>query len=406
MASCRAPTFLELLVDAKTKALAKWPRENVMKTETRVEEFLKTFPSVEKLGEFWEDVRHLSWPETFGSPPWEFASSVAFQVFSSDHRQDPIQWLENQAQRYLGDPMLSAYHRDTLRALRSLEHNLILEGDQRQQIARDSMLRALSRGLKTGESPIRLPNGDSAAAVQYTDITFTGFGMREKSYFCVVTSADPLAGDLVLYSGSYPADAGGDAVKSYPMRQILRGVNAEPDLRELARIFRHSSHDRDGYQWGDTRGNDGDFGAEKLTHLVLLGYARRTGRDVPNQLGGVWPEVKVTPAGARAIIESGILLQMQQEQPRPTAKAAGSSGEFAFDAKTGAVLGPLYGDDPELAPVRIDVAELQDAYPDEEIAGREYDVLDLGYTTVNGIHEEPDEDWRAEFRDGRIGLRL
>lgn len=388
----------------KEKALVKWPRENVSARESRVKDFLNNFASVEKLHEFWEDTRHLSWPETFGSSPWEFAGSVAYQMFSSDHRQDPIQRVEHLAKRYVGDPALTAYHRDMLQALRGLEHRLILEGENGESIVTSALFRALSARLKS--SPRK--DAPSPAEVRYVEIGFTGLGLQEKPYVGVVTSPqdNPLAGDLVLHSGTYPDALEGEALKSYPMRQILRGMTVEPDLRELARIFRHSTHDRDGYQWGDTRGSDGDFGAEKLTQLVLLGYARRTGRDVPNQLGGVWPEVKVTPAGARAIIESGLLLKVQLEHPEPTAKARGSWGEFEFDAKTGAVLGPLYGEDPEKAPVRIDVAELQDAYPDEDIAGQSYDVLDLGYTAVDGVQVEPEEDWRAEFREGRVGLRM
>lgn len=388
----------------KEKALAKWPRENVSARESRVKDFLNNFASVERLHEFWDDTRHLSWPETFGSSPWEFAGSVAYQMFSSDHRQDPIQRVEQLAQRYVGDPALTSYHQDMLQALRGLEHRLILEGEHGEAIVTGALFRALSSRLKTSPRPDASP----PAEVRYVEIGFTGLGMREKPYVGVVTSPldNPLAGDLVLYSGTYPAALEGEALKTYPMRQILRGMTLEPDLRELARIFQHSHHDRDGYQWGDTRGNDGNFGAEKLTQLVLLGYARRTGRDVPNQLGGVWPEVKVTLAGARAIIESGLLLKVQLEHPRPTAKAMGSSGEFEFDAETGAVLGPLYGDDPQTAPIRIDMSELEDAYPHEEIAGQSYDVLDLGYTAVGGFQVEPDEDWRAEFREGRTGLRI
>ena len=40
--------------------------------------FLRTpFPDKASLAEFWYDTKPLSWPETFGASPWEFASSVA-----------------------------------------------------------------------------------------------------------------------------------------------------------------------------------------------------------------------------------------------------------------------------------------------------------------------------------------
>lgn len=404
-------------MDARARAMAKWPQESAAAVATRVEDFLDTYSSIEKLQEFWTDVKDLTWSESYGSSPWSFATSVAYQVFSSDHRADPILRLQQQRIRYQGDPLLLKYHDDLLRVISVLEDRLILDGDPRQSAVPTRLVRLLSRELKEGTTAVQLPSGEQLSSVRYIEACFDGLGMRDVPYFGVINSPDglPLSGDLVLYRGTYPDDAGRSPVRSYPMRQLLRGAKAEPDLQELARIFRQTSHGRDGYQWGNTPGNDGDYGCEKLTHLVLLGYVKRTGRDVPNQLGGSWPEVKVTPAGARAIIESGVLLRMQQESPRPVARARGSWGEFDFDAATGAVLGPLYGSDRELdpdgeadldlAPVRIDIAELQDTYPDEEIAGKCYDILDLGFQNVAGNNAEPDDDWRAEHRASSFSPR-
>lgn len=190
-----------------------------------------------------------------------------------------------------------------------------------------------------------------------------------------------------------------------PMKQLLRG-SAQPDLTEMARIFRHEGA-KGGYAWGDTRGSDGNRGAETLTHLVLRGFARRTGQDRSNLLGGSWPEVELTSAGMRVLIESGILAELQRNSPRPTAKARGLWGEFTFDAQTGSVLGPLYGTgiahekfDQGTAPVQIDIEELKSRYPSEEIANGSYDVLDLGFMTATGDHVMPDEEWRNEFREG------
>jgi hypothetical protein len=194
------------------------------------------------------------------------------------------------------------------------------------------------------------------------------------------------------------------------------------NLHELARIFRCGRQGVDGYQWGDTPGADGNYGKETLERLVTAGYAERTGRDVKNQLGGTWPEVKVTPTGARALIESGVLLKMQEVFPRAVAFGRGNCGNFTFDVTSGAVLGPLYvpdetyspGDgDPSrdeliaVAPIRIDVDELLERYPDEELEGHSYDVLDLGFQNVSGNHADPDEEWRDQFRPGtRLSCRM
>ncbi|MDH0342132.1 hypothetical protein [Chromobacterium haemolyticum] len=397
-------------MDAQQKALSRWAPEDTAAVEGRARSFLEQYPTIGQLEAFWNDVKDLEWQENGGVSPWPFATSVAYQVFSLDHRDDPVERLKQRRARYQNDPVMTKYHDDLIQVIHLLEERLIFDRDPRQSTVPTSLTRLLSRGPKDGHTAVCLPDGTSIEQVRFVEATFTGLGFCDAPFFGVISSpvSAPLSGDLVLYRGTYPADAAGKPVRSYPIRQLLRGTTTAPDLRELARIFRHTSHGREGYQWGNTLGNDGDYGGEKLAQLVLLGYAKRTGRDVPNQMGGVWPEVKVTPAGARAIIESGILLQMQQANPWPVAKARGTWGEFDFDAGTGAVLGPLYGSDrelnqdgeatPNLAPIRIDVEELRATYPDEDIAGANYDVLDLGYQNADGVRVEPDEDWRAEFR--------
>lgn len=68
-------------------------------------------------------------------------------------------------------------------------------------------------------------------------------------------------------------------------------------IKEIARIVQHSKDGVGAYQWGDTSGPDGGYGKETLDSLIEFGLAERTGRNVPNQLGGAWPEVKVTALG-------------------------------------------------------------------------------------------------------------
>lgn len=71
-------------------------------------------------------------------------------------------------------------------------------------------------------------------------------------------------------------------------------------LLELARIDAFNDG-VGGYQWGGTSGEDGNYGRETLDKLVEFGLAERTGGYVPNALGGVWPEVRVTDVGRDVI---------------------------------------------------------------------------------------------------------
>jgi len=394
---------------SKDKALAKWPREATGQ-QGRVERFLAVFPTLEKLREFWDDTRELSWPETYGSSPWEFAGSVAHQIFNHKGVR-PIPGLLDKLKDHRdggrADAGLALYYSDLVRAIRAIELDMILAGDMAPNFAL-AAFRALSKGTLSGAVPVTMASGATLHEVRYCTFEQSGLYFEKAPFFAVLPGdgVDLVAGELQVYAGHYPDDACDRPIMAIPMKQLLRG-SAQPDLTELARVFRYEGL-KGGYAWGDTRGADGNRGAETLTHLVLRGLARRTGHDRPNQLGGSWPEVEVTAAGMRTLIESGMLLESQKAAPRPTATARGSWGEFEFDAQTGAVLGPLYGTgadssefDPATAPVRIDIEELKSSYPDEEIAGGSYDVLDLGFITAAGQYAEPDEDWRDEFREGR-----
>lgn len=92
----------------------------------------------------------------------------------------------------------------------------------------------------------------------------------------------------------------------------MTGYDHLPELGELARIALYGENATGGYQWGDTKGPDGGFGHETLSSLVQQGWAARTGREVKNQLGGVWPEVKVTPAGIQMLLKAGLRLPVER----------------------------------------------------------------------------------------------
>lgn len=56
-----------------------------------------------------------------------------------------------------------------------------------------------------------------------------------------------------------------------------------------------------GYQWGDWRNADGNFGGTRLDMLEEFGLAERTGKSARNNMGGSWPEVRVTELGMEVI---------------------------------------------------------------------------------------------------------
>lgn len=366
----------------KALMLQKWPRESLR--DDRVAVFAERFPTIERLHEFHEDTRNLAWPESFGQSPWEFSGMVAHLVFA----------CEAKVPDHFDEPWRS----DLVRAIEGLEDRHILAGD-RARIFRDRLFRVVARGLQ--DQPTR-----------HATFTMTSPFYFRDAHFVAALQADdnPLQGNIVIYRGQeFLTERLPIAV--FPVREIIRTPSADINLMELARIFRFASG-HDGYQWGDTRGDEGGFNAETLACLALLGYARRTGNDVPNGLGGTWPEIEVTPAGVLALMKSDVMNELQKTMTAAKATvpiatiASGAWGNFDFCVRTGAVLGldPLgvhHESRAEDMPVRIDVSELATAYPDEEIAGQTYDILDVGYWMADGRYESPEEDFREELRHCR-----
>lgn len=84
-------------------------------------------------------------------------------------------------------------------------------------------------------------------------------------------------------------------IKAYPGQE-----NDLETLTELVRIERFCGG-TSGYQWGNTRHKDGNYGGNKLDALEEMGLAVRTGGKHPNGLGGTWPEVEVTQRGHEVI---------------------------------------------------------------------------------------------------------
>lgn len=86
----------------------------------------------------------------------------------------------------------------------------------------------------------------------------------------------------------------------------------------------------------------------------------------------------------------------------------GNHGRLEVDAETGIVVSRDGACDCELCNMpevnyghigRFDVAEWEATYPDDELVGRQIDILDLGYWWgEDETYEPPEYDWRAEFR--------
>jgi hypothetical protein len=53
-----------------------------------VDDFKAAFPTRDSLMEFWQDVRKLSWPESYGQSPWDTTACVAYRVANGIRRND------------------------------------------------------------------------------------------------------------------------------------------------------------------------------------------------------------------------------------------------------------------------------------------------------------------------------
>lgn len=360
--------------------LAKWPTETAC--ADRVGAFLARFPSIQELHDFFESTKDLAPAE---KSQWAFAVAVAQSVFLDEaENADPTR-------------LSLSWSDDLRRATEGLENAELLHSE-RADVFKTKLFRVIARGMQ--DLPYRHEVFEVTSPLD--------FG-RDISFVAVLEPKDgnPLLGNVALYRGNeYPLLE--PPFARLAVREVIKKPRVEVDLSEMARIFRFANG-KDGYQWGDTRGGDGNYGAETLACLCLLGYVRRTGGYSKNGLGGVWPEVEVTPAGVLALMQSSVLSESQRDLEThgsgyPTATiASGEWGNFDFCVRTGAVLDVTIDEavsEERLMslPVRIDVKELATAYPDEAIDNQTYDVLDVGYWTADGRYEAPEEDFREELR--------
>ena len=379
--------------------LTLWPAEEhwpVSGVRDRVSDLLQRFGDLNQLHRFWVTVREIRFPGTYGQTPWPFSCRLAHLVFDV---ANPHQKLMDDIERYSdsSDHTLAESCHEELRALIALEDRMIIQ-DPHRRFA-DRVFRALGQGLQEGSKPVRLPDGHVLERPHYAEIVCDGIGAQMVSMSAVLApSPSLLDSEVHLYRGSYPGACGDAPVTSVGLKSLLPSVKSVPDLSELARIYLTSAGGIAGYAWGDTRGTDGAHGAEKLTHLVLLGYARRTGRAETNPLGGSWPQVVVTPAGVAAIHSEGILPALARQLSRGTALLHRDDGQDVFDVQTGAIVvssGLLP------AVLRVDVAELQEAFPDEPVGDRDYEIQEVCYLDYSGVKVMAN----VAFRDENNGIR-
>lgn len=114
---------------------------------------------------------------------------------------------------------------------------------------------------------------------------------------------------LAFYSAHDPSQttSAGVLVHRKTGKEIFLPFKADPKedgenrcIEELKRIalFENGCG---GYQWGDWRNADGNFGGTRLDKLEEFGLAERTGKSARNNMGGSWPEVRVTDLGMQVI---------------------------------------------------------------------------------------------------------
>ncbi|HFH3476775.1 hypothetical protein [Pseudomonas aeruginosa] len=379
--------------------LAHWPAEEhwpVSGVRDRVTDFLQRFGDLEQLHRFWATVREMRFPGTYGQTPWPFSCRLAHLAFDV---ANPHQKLMDDIERYRdsSDRALAESCHEELRALMALENRMIIQ-DPHRRFA-DRVFRALGQGFQQGAKPVQLPGGHVLAHPHYAALMCDGIGSQAVPMSAVLAlSPNPLDSEVHLFRGSYPGACGDAPVTSLGLKSLLPGVKSEPDLDELARIYLTSSEGVAGYAWGDTRGVDGAHGAEKLTHLVLLGYAERTGRIEPNQLGGSWPQVSVTSAGVTAIHSAGMLPALARQLSRGTALLHRGDEAYEFDVRSGAIVA-ISGQMPPV--LRVDVEELKEAFPAETIGERDYEIPEVCYLDFYGAKVMAD----ATFRDENNGKR-
>ena len=76
--------------------------------------------------------------------------------------------------------------------------------------------------------------------------------------------------------------------------------------------------------------------------------------------------------------------------------AKSSHGTFVFDAIAGGVITCNLTDDFGSRPIKVDVYEYFDYYG--ESLPSSVDVMDIGFTTLNGDIIEPDHQWREDIK--------
>lgn len=338
----------------------------------------------------------MRFPGTYGQTPWPFACRLAHLVFDV---ANPHQKLMDDIERYRdsSDSSLVESCHEELQALMALENRMIIQ-DPHRRFA-DRVFRALGQGLQQGAKPVQIPGGHVLATPHYAALVCDGIGSQTVP-MCAVLALSPklLDSEVHLFRGSYPGACGDAPLTSLGLKSLLPGVKSEPDLGELARIYLTSVEGVAGYAWGDTRGSGGAHSAEKLTHLVLLGYAERTGGSDPNQLGGSWPQISVTPAGVTAIHSAGVLPALARQLSRGTALLHCGDETYEFDVCSGAIVASS-GQLP--AVLRVDVEELQEAFPDESIGDRDYEIHEVCYLDFSGAKVMAD----STFRDENNGTR-
>lgn len=83
----------------KSNALLRYQAAATLRYVSTLDRWKSVFPDAAALVEFWEAVKGLSWPGSYGSAPWEAACNVAGYIAAGTFAPSTLAFYERQLAR-------------------------------------------------------------------------------------------------------------------------------------------------------------------------------------------------------------------------------------------------------------------------------------------------------------------